>query len=66
MTTDEWLKDQCGRYLNGRCYAAMCLRRGGHTQGGFTPEDYDRATCHAHETLQELESLRKEKHENTE
>jgi len=42
------------------------MRRGGYTQGELTPEDYDRTTCYAHETLQELESLRKDKHENTE
>ena len=62
MTTDEWLKDQCSRYLNGQCFTLACMRRGGYEYG--KPETLGNPTCHAHEALQELESLRKEKHEN--
>lgn len=53
---DEWLKTQCNRYTNGICSTAGCLRRGGYS--GEVPVNYELATCHAHETIKELESLR--------
>lgn len=56
MSNDEWLKDQCNRYLNGFCSTSSCLKRGGLVADD--PRGYEAATCHAHEVLQELEVLR--------
>ncbi len=52
---DEWLKQKCNRYVNGKCSTLACLQRGGYISGG---PDYRHATCEPHEILQELESLR--------
>ena len=58
ITNDQWLKDQCNRYKNGRCQTLSCLKRGGYDR--VAPVCYDIATCEAHEVLCELESLREE------
>lgn len=54
--TDAWLKGLCGRYRRGECQLSVCMHRGGYEPG--QPVDYDKATCYAHETIQELEHLR--------
>ena len=58
MTIEEWLKDQCNRYSNGKCDLTACLRRGGYKHP--MPPNYEAATCHAHETLMELAKLREQ------
>lgn len=56
MTNEEWLRDQCNRYLNGQCATLSCLRRGGYDRDVEVKPDFDRATCHPHEVLKALES----------
>lgn len=56
-SNDNWIRAQCNRYENGQCQTRSCLMRGGWAQG--KPVDYETATCDAHETLVELEQLRK-------
>lgn len=52
MTNEEWLKDQCNRYVNGICDLRRCLVRGGYKEGPIGPDKYNfLATCHAHEVL---------------
>ena len=51
---DEWLKNQCNRYVNGMCQTLYCLKRGGY------PNVKDNPSCEPHEILCELQSLRKE------
>lgn len=60
MTNDEWLKDQCNRYKNGHCGTLACLNRGGYDRNKEVAPDYTKATCHAHEVLEELKSLRED------
>lgn len=61
MTNEEWLKGMCNRYINGICETVGCLRRGGYKPGSF-PVDCNVATCHAHETLQELATNEEKSH----
>ena len=67
MTNDEWLKQQCSRYnVDGFCSITRCLLRGGvdvsKLDVAWPVAAYrtacESATCHAHEVMQELESLR--------
>lgn len=57
---DNWLKQQCNRYVNGKCSTVRCLFRGG-VQHTDKPINYDNATCEPHEILVELELLRNRK-----
>ncbi len=56
MTPQDWLRDQCNRYVNGECHTTSCLVRGGYKRG-TVPVDYSLAKCHAHETLQLITAL---------
>lgn len=49
-TPQEWLKEQCNRYVHGQCTTRGCLVRGGY-EPGSARVDYSVATCEAHETL---------------
>lgn len=60
--TQEWLKSECNRYTNGSCSTLKCLLRGGY-QRGKTKPNYDLATCHAYELLQEFAKRKEPAHE---
>lgn len=53
---DAWLMSQCNRYVNGHCSTRACLVRGG-VKTGQPFENYEPATCEAHEILQETKRL---------
>ena len=54
--TEEWVKSQCNRYVNGHCSSTVCLLRGGYFR--CEKPDYNMATCEAHEVMQKLQSKR--------
>ena len=51
MKSDDELKAECNRYVNGHCSTVGCLKRGGWKQGDDYQASLERSTCDAHEIV---------------